>query len=130
MIAARRRDGHTAAPALAGATDTAVFQVYVREVLCPTRRPGDRGIMDNLSPPKQAATLALIEQAGARGAFLPAYSPDLNPLEPMGSQVKQCLRRAEARTGEALVAAIAAALGRVTPQDAAQWFAHCGYSFI
>jgi len=113
-----------------GATDTEVFRAYVREVLCPTLRPGDIVVMDNLSPHKNDTTLALIEQAGASVAFLPAYSPDLNPIEPMWSKVKQHLRSAEARTWESLRTAIAAALASVTAQDAANWFAHCGYSFI
>ena len=130
MISSIRLDGRTAALAIEGATDTEVFQVYVREVLGPTLRPGDIVVMDNLSPHKHEATLALIEQAGATVAFLPAYSPDLNPIEPMWSKVKQFLRSAEARTWEALVAAIATALASVTSQDAANWFAHCGYSFI
>ena len=130
MISSIRLDGRTAALAIEGATDTAVFQVYVREVLGPTLRPGDIVVMDNLSPHKHDATLALIEQAGATVAFLPAYSPDLNPIELMWSKVKQFLRGAEARTWEALVAAIAAALACVTAQDAMNWFASCGYSFI
>lgn len=130
MIAAIRLDGRTAALAIEGATDAEVFRAYVREVLCPTLRPGDMVVMDNLSPHKNDTILALIEQAGATVAFLPAYSPDLNPIELMWSKVKQYLRGAEARTWEALVAAIAAALGTVTAQDAANWFAHCGYSFI
>lgn len=75
-------------------------------------------------------TLALIEAAGATVVFLPAYSPDFNPIELMRSKIKQYLCSAEARTWEALLTAIAAALAQVTPQDAAIWFAHCGYSFI
>ena len=130
MISSIRLDGRTAALAIEGATDTEVFQVYVRQVLCPTLRPGDIVVMDNLSPHKHDATLTLIEQAGAKVAFLPAYSPDLNPIELMWSKVKQFLRSAEARTWEALVAAIATALASVTSQDAAHWFAHCGYCFI
>jgi len=130
MISSIRLNGSTAALAIEGATDTEVFQAYVRQVLCPTLRSGDIVIMDNLSPHKNDDTLALIEQAGATVAFLPAYSPDFNPIEPMWSKVKQSLRSAEARTCETLVAAIAAALASVTPQDAANWFAHCGYSFI
>ena len=62
--------------------------------------------------------------------FLPAYSPDLNPIEQMWSKVKTHLRSAEARTEAALVAAIGAALQLVTAQDARNWFATCGYSFI
>jgi transposase len=130
MLSSIRLDGSTACMTIEGATDTEVFRAYVREVLCPTLRPGDIVVMDNLSPHKNDCTLALIEQAGAAVRFLPAYSPDLNPIEKMWSKVKQFLRSAEARTGEALLAAIAAALASVTLQDTVNWFASCGYSFI
>ncbi|MBL9151742.1 MAG: transposase, partial [Verrucomicrobiales bacterium] len=62
--------------------------------------------------------------------FLPAYSPDLNPIEKMWSKVKSSLRSAEARTPDELDKAIAAALEKVTQQDALGWFASCGYNFI
>jgi transposase len=130
MISSIRLDGSTACLAIEGATDTEVFRAYVREVLCPTLRAGDLVIMDNLSPHKNDLTLDLIMQVGASVAFLPAYSPDLNPIEKMWSKVKQFLRSAEARTREALTAAIAVALRSVTRQDAVNWFASCGYSFI
>ena len=130
MISSIRLDGSSACMAIEGATDTEVFRAYVRDVLCPTLRAGDVVIMDNLSPHKSDLTLGLIEAAGASVRFLPAYSPDLNPIEKMWSKVKQHLRGAEARTREELVAAIAAALLTVTPQDAMGWFASCGYSFI
>lgn len=130
MISSIRWDGSTACLAIEGTTDTEVFRAYVREVLCPTLRNGDLVIMDNLSPHKNDLTLDLIMQAGASVAFLPAYSPDLNPIEKMWSKVKQCLRSNEARTRDTLTAAIAAALRSVTRQDAVNWFASCGYSFI
>lgn len=130
MLSSIRADGTTACMTIAGATDTEVFQTYVREVLCPTLRPGDLVVMDNLAPHKNESTLRLIEQMGAKACFLPAYSPDLNPIEKMWSKVKQFLRSAEARTEEQLQAAIAAALATVTAQDALNWFASCGYSFI
>jgi transposase len=85
---------------------------------------------DNLSPHKNDRTLGLIAQAGAAVSFLPAYSPDLNPIEKMWSKVKQFPRRAEARSRESLRTAIAAALRTVTRQDAVNRFAACGYSFI
>jgi transposase len=116
--------------AIEGATDTEVFQTYVRQVLCPTLRPGDIVVMDNLSPHKNVGTSRLIEQVGAQILFLPAYSPDLNPIEKMWSKVKACLRRIEARTPSALVEAIASALQSITLQDAINWFASCGYSII
>ena len=116
--------------AIAGATDTEVFQTYVREILGPTLRPGDVVVMDNLGLHKSQATLDLITQTGAQVLFLPAYSPDLNPIEKMWSKVKNFLRGAEARTQTALIEAIGLALQTVTAQDAMNWFASCGYSFI
>ena len=130
MISSVRLDGTTACMTIDGATDTAVFQAYVRSILVPTLRPGDIVVMDNLGPHKNEATLALIAQAGASVRFLPAYSPDLNPIEMMWSKVKNHLRTAEPRTSEELLPAIARALQRVTTQDAAHWFAACGYSII
>jgi transposase len=130
MISSVRLDGSTACMTIEGATDTAVFQAYVREILCPSLRPGDIVIMDNLSPHKNEQTGALIAAAGATVRFLPAYSPDLNPIEMMWSKVKALLRAAEARSPEQLQQAIAAALQRVSAQDAAYWFAACGYSII
>lgn len=128
MMASIRLDGSTACMALEGATDTESFRAYVQAVLVPTLRPGDIVVMDNLSPHKSDPTLALIAQSGAQVLFLPAYSPDLNPIEMMWSKVKQWLRSVEARTDADLITAIGQALARVTPQEALNWFAHCGYS--
>ncbi len=130
LIGALRLDGSTACMTIEGTTDTEVFRAYVRGVLCPILRPGDVVIMDNLSPHKSEITHSWITQAGAQVLFLPAYSPDFNPIEKMWSKVKTSLRTAEARTQAALVEAIAAALESVTRQDAINWFASCGYSFI
>jgi transposase len=130
MICAMRLDGSTACMTIEGATDTEVFRAYVRRVLCPTLRKDDVVIMDNLAPHKSEPTLSLIAQAGAEVLFLPAYSPDFNPIEQMWSKIKSSLRTAQARTQPALIQAIASALAGVTPQDAINWFAHCGYSFI
>ena len=130
MISSIRADGSTACMTVEGATDTEVFRAYVRQILCPTLHSGDVVIMDNLSPHKSDPTLRLIEQQGAQVLFLPAYSPDLNPIELMWSKVKAFLRKTEARTQPALIQAIAAALASITLQDALNWFAHCGYSFI
>jgi transposase len=130
MIASIRMDGSTACMTIEGATDADVFRVYVKDILCPKLRPGDVVIMDNLSAHKNAQTLALIAAAGAQAAFLPAYSPDLNPIEMMWSKVKASLRRTEARCADTLLAAIGAALAAVTAKDALHWFAACGYSFL
>lgn len=130
MISSVRLDGSTACMTIEGATDTAVFQAYVREILGPSLRPGDIVVMDNLGAHKNEQTLALLAAAGATVRFLPAYSPDLNPIEMMWSKVKTLLRTAEARTAEELQRAIASALRQVRAQDAVGWFAACGYSII
>jgi transposase len=124
MISSIRLDGSTACMALEGTTDTEAFRVYVRQVLIPTLRPGDIVIMDNLSPHKSDHTLKLIAEAGAEVLFLPAYSPDFNPIEMMWSKIKTILRRLEARTVSELITAIGQALTRITPKDAVNWFAH------
>ena len=130
VIGAIRLDGSTACMAIEAATDTEVFNAYVSKVLCPLLRPGDLVVMDNLAPHKSEPALALIRQTGADVLFLPAYSPDLNPIEQMWSKVKNTLRSLEARTQDALHQAISQALAQITPQDIRNWFAHCGYNFI
>jgi len=130
IIGAMRLDGSTACMAIEGATDAEVFTVYIREVLCPILRPGDLVVMDNLSAHKSEPALASIRQTGADVRFLPAYSPDLNPIEQMWSKVKNTLRSLEARTRESLLEAIGHALAGITSQDTLNWFAHCGYNFI
>jgi len=87
-------------------------------------------ILDNLSPHKNSETTQLIEQAGASVRLLPAYAPDLNPIEKMWSKVKEALRSAKARAQETLNDAIARALASVTAANARGWFAQCGYSII
>ena len=110
------------------ATDTLVFREYVRHFLVPGLRRGDTVIMDNLTPHKSAQMLALIEAAGAEVRFLPAYSPDLNPIEKRWSKVKAGLRAAEARTLPELERAIDATLQTIAAQNAAGWFTSCGYN--
>jgi transposase len=130
MISSLRLDGTTACMTVEGATTSEVFRAYVEHILVPTLRPGDVVVLDNLSPHKDKAALALIEQAGAEVRFLPPYSPDFNPIEKMWSKIKTLLRSAKARSDEALLEALGSALARVTAQDAMGWFASCGYSII
>jgi len=130
MISSVRLDGSCAAMTIEAATDADVFGAYVRHILAPTLRPGDIVIMDNLAAHKSPQVRKLIEAAGAEVLYLPAYSPDLNPIEKMWSKVKAILRQAQARTREQLFAAITDALNKVTAQDARGWFTSCGYSFI
>ena len=129
MMASLRLDGRTACMTLEGATDTESFRAYVEVVLVPTLQAGDMVVMDNLSPHKSDPTLALITAVGAQVVFLPAYSPDLNPIEKMWSKVKWLLRSAQARTPADLVQAISQALSQISAKDALGWFVSCGYSF-
>lgn len=116
-----------AAMAVEGSTRAFVFEAYVERFLAPSLRPGQIVVMDNLGAHKTERVRELIEERGCRVWFLPTYSPDLNPIEEAFSKVKAHLRKAAARTREALVEAMGEALSTVTPQDAAGWFAHCGY---
>lgn len=128
MISSIRLDGSTACMAIEGAANGEVFCAYVRHVLSPTLHPGDVVILDNLSTHKNAEATRLIEEVGAQVIFLPAYSPDLNPIEQMWSKVKESLRAEKARDKETLLAAIGAAFRKVSEKDAINWFANCGYS--
>lgn len=127
MLSAIRLDGSTACMVIEGPTDADVFGAYVGEVLIPSLVPGDIVVMDNLAPHKQAGIISAIQAAGAQVWFLPPYSPDLNPIEKMWSKIKAFLRKAKARTRDALLAAIKAALQEVSGSDACNWFQSCGY---
>ena len=110
-----------------GATTAAVFEQYLEQILAPALSPGQIVIMDNLSCHKGEKIRQLIEARGCQVLFLPAYSPDLSPIEEAFSKLKAFLRRVEARTHEALQEAIIQALVSITAQDAQGWFGHCGY---
>jgi transposase len=127
MISSIRVDGTTACMAIDGATTAEVFREYVRRVLVPSLRPGDIVIFDNLSAHKDSCALDWIHAAGAMTLPLPAYSPDLNPIEKMWSKIKAFLRSAKARTFKTLLDAIGEALQTITPTDAQGWFSSCHY---
>jgi len=127
MISAVRTRGPFAAGTLIGATDSDVFLTYVGQVLAPQLRSGDVVVMDNLSPHKAAGVREAIEAAGATLRYLPPYSPDFNPIEPMWSKVKSHLRSLAARSVETLHDAIGTALSKITPSDCVGYFRHCGY---
>lgn len=109
-----------------GATNAEVFEVYVEHFLAPTLSEG-QVVLDNLGAHRPNRIRKLIEERGAELVFLPAYSPDLNPIEEAFSKIKNALRKVGARTHEALLEAMAQALYAVTSWDAAGWFVHCGY---
>jgi transposase len=127
LFAALTPTGIGPAMVIEGAADRPALEVYLRALLVPSLRPGQVVVMDNLSVHKGAAIRSLIEGAGCRLLFLPAYSPDFSPIEPAFAKVKALLRRAEARTRAALETAIGRAIDAVTAADARGFFAHCGY---
>jgi transposase len=104
-----------------------VLEAYVERVLAPTLRAGQVLVMDNLSAHKGERVRELIEHRGCQILYLPPYSPDLNPIEEAFGKIKGLLRKAEARTREALVEAMGRALSAVSEHDARGFFEHCGY---
>jgi transposase len=127
LIGAMGRNGLVATMTVEGGTDGEVFRSYVEHVLAPHLGPGDVVLMDNLKAHTVAGSRETIEAAHATRCYLPAYSPDLSPIELCWSKVKTALRTRAARTREALELAWTEALASVTASDALHWFAHCGY---
>jgi transposase len=130
MIAAVGRNGPQAPWVLDGPMDGDAFSVWAEHVLAPTLEKDDIVVMDNLSVHKNARARAAIEATGATIWNLPAYSPDLNPIEKMWSKIKAYLRKVKARDIEALYEAIGQAMEQVSLKDIANWFASCGYSLF
>jgi transposase len=128
LLAALGVAGLSAPMTVEGAVDTEVFRVYVAQVLGPTLAPGDIVMWDNLAVHQAAGIAEAIEARGAQLGPLPPYSPDLNPIEQCWAKLKTALRQANARTREALDAALKQALQTITPADAQAWFIHCGYT--
>ena len=127
FVAALRHDEITAPCVFDGPMDGASFLTYVEHFLAPTLRRGDVVVMDNLASHKVAGVKETIEGAGATLRYLPAYSPDLNPIEQAFAKLKAALRKAAARTFDALVEAIAQALADFTAQECANYIANSGY---
>ena len=112
---------------LEGATDALAFEAYVEHFLAPSLREGQVVVLDGLGAHRTEKVRELVQARGADLVFLPSYSPDMNPIEEAFSKIKQLVRKAGARTRQALVEAIARALAAVTLDDAMGWFAHAGY---
>ena len=127
FIAGLRTTGMVAPMVLDGPINGAAFQAYVEQVLAPEPKPGDIVIMDNLGSHKGPGVRTTIEAAGAKLLYLPPYSPDFNPIENAFAKLKSLLRKAAARTVEALWTAIGTAVATFTPQECANYFAAAGY---
>lgn len=113
-----------------GGVTTPLFEAYIEHILGPTLRPGQIVLLDNLSAHKSLRLRELVAARGCRLWYLPSYSPDFSPIELAFAKVKEELRRAGARTREALEEAVAQALTHVSSEDARAFFAHCGFRFL
>ena len=127
LVASMTHEGMGPCMAVVGSTKKAVFEAYVERVLAPTLSAGQVVILDNLGAHRGERVRELVEGRGCELVFLPPYSPDFSPIEEAFSKIKALLRRAAARSREALLEAIGRALRAVTPADAAGFFGHCGY---
>jgi transposase len=127
LVAALRADGVTAPYVIDGAMDGGAFLAYVEQVLVPTLKKRDIVFMDNVRTHKVAGVREAIEAAGAQLRYLPAYSPDLNPIENAYSKIKSHLRKGAARTVDALWKLVGRSLKAIAPHDCAGYFRHAGY---
>ena len=127
FIAALRHDRIDAPCLFDGPINGECFLAYVQEFLIPTLSPGDVVILDNLGSHRGKAVRKAIRQAGARLLFLPKYSPDLNPIEQVFSKLKHLLRRAQARSYDGLLAAIAQLLDTYSPAECRNYLKNSGY---
>jgi transposase len=127
FLAALRHDRIDAPWFIEGPIDGESFRTYVAKVLLPTLRPGDIVVMDNLGSHKGKVVRQLIRSAGAKLFFLPKYSPDLNPIEQVFAKLKHLLRKAAARTADAVCAAIGELLHTFTSDECANYLKNSGY---
>ena len=130
FIAALRIDRIDAPCVFDGPINADSFLAYVEQVLSPTLRAGDIVVIDNLGSHKGKAINAAIVAAGARLVFLPPYSPDLNPIEQIFAKLKTALRKAQARTIDAVMQEIARTLPSFSAAECTNYFRHAGYASI
>lgn len=127
LLASMSVQGMGPSLAVSGAVNATVFEAYLEQAFLPYLRPGQVVVMDNLAAHKGERVKEMIEHRGCELMYLPAYSPDFNPIEEAFSKIKGILREAEARTREALMEALGTALLAVSARDVGGFFNHCGY---
>lgn len=127
LLSSMTTRGMGASLAVEGSTTARVFETYVKKMLVPELQAGQIVVMDNLGAHRPKRIRELIEDRGCELLYLPSYSPDYNPIEEAFAKIKNLLRKAAARTKDALVEAMGAALSAVTAEDARGFFEHAGY---
>ncbi len=128
FLAGLRHDRIEAPMLIEGAIDGDAFCAWVERALVPILRPGDVVVLDNLGVHKRKDVRAAIRGAGARLLFLPAYSPDLNPIEKVFAKLKHLLRKRARRTRADVLEAIGEILLRYTPEECANYLTSSGYA--
>jgi transposase len=128
VVAALRIDGLTAPTVIDGPMDGPSFLAYIEQVLAPTLRKNDIVFMDNVRTHKIDGVAAAIHAAGAKLRYLPAYSPDLNPIEQAFSKLKAALRKGAARTVKALWKLVGKLIKTFAPEECANYIRHAGYA--
>ncbi len=127
LLASMSLEGMGPCLAVEGATTATVFEAYVEQMLAPILRRGQIVVLDNLGAHKSERARELIEERGCQVLYLPPYSPDFNPIEEAFSKIKGLLRKALARTREALIEALGVAIPAVSARDVRGFFEHGGY---
>jgi transposase len=127
FIAGLRQNGVIAPLVLDGPMTGPTFRAYVEQFLAPALHPGDVVVLDNLAAHKVDGVRQAIAAVGASILYLPPYSPDLNPIEQLFAKLKALLRKAAARTKDALCTTIGSTLQSFPPNECANYLAHCGY---
>jgi transposase len=127
LIAALSAQTIGAEMVLDGAVDGDAFEAWVEQVLLPWLQPDQVVVWDNVTPHHRPAVQTLVESVGCSVIFLPAYSPDFNPIEQAFSKIKAFLKATAARTRDTLQNAIAQAIATISGHDIFGWFHHCGY---
>lgn len=127
FLAALRLDALTAPCVIDGPINGELFRLYVQDLLVPTLRAGDIVILDNLGSHRGHAVRAAVRSAGATLAFLPSYSPDLNPIEQAFSKIKHWMRMAQERTLEAISDRVADVVAAMTDRECRNYIHHAGY---
>ena len=126
FVGALRQHGLVAPCAFDGPINGEKFRAWVEQFLVPDSSRATSSSWIICQPQGQGVRTA-IENAGACLLYLPAYSPDLNPIEQWFAKLKALLRKAAARTFNALIDAIASALEAFTPHECANYLANSGY---
>lgn len=107
--------------------DRVAFDLYIETQLAPMLSKGDIVILDNLAVHKSDRAARCLAEGGAWFLFLPAYSPDLNPIEMAFAKLKVHLRRSAAKALDALWKAVGDICQLISPGECRKFFRHAGY---